>query len=217
MHLPLFPLNAVLFPGGVLPLRVFEPRYVDMVSACMRDETTFGVCLVVGGKEVGRDARPEPIGCEARITACDVPQLGVLHVRVEGLRRFKLRTTRLQPSGLMLGGVEYLAPDLDDMLVPEHQACALLLARIIEDLEAQAAEKRRLSHEDATQDDTDATTNHPVFLKPYRFDSSVWVGNRLCEVLPVPLKAKQKLMELDDAHARLDIVTQYLKQHAVID
>jgi len=217
VHLPLFPLNAVLFPAGVLPLRVFEPRYVDMVGACMRDETTFGVCLISGGQAAGRDARPESIGCEARITACDVPQLGVLHLRVEGLRRFKVRTTQRQPSGLLLGGVEFIAPDRDDVLAPEHRACALLLTRIIEDLDAQAAEKRRQNQEEAAQGSADTTTSHPVFLKPYRLDSSVWVGNRLCEVLPVPMKAKQKLMELDDAHARLDIITQYLKQHAVID
>lgn len=210
MRLPLFPLNTVLFPGGILPLRVFEARYMDMVRDCMRDETTFGVCLIAGGREVGSSARPESVGCEARIVAWDMPQLGVLHIRVVGLNRFRVSTTRSEPNGLLIGEVDAIEPDSDSALAPEHAPCAQLLTRIIDDLGAQAAERRRTGEVIAD------TSTEPPFQRPYRMDSSVWVGNRLCEVLPVPLKAKQKLMELDDARTRLDIVTQYLKQHAVL-
>ena len=210
MRLPLFPLNAVLFPGGILPLRVFEARYMDMVRDCMRDDTTFGVCLIAGGREVGNSPRPESVGCEARIVAWDMPQLGVLHIRAVGLNRFRVATSRTEPNGPVIGEVETLDPDADSALAPEHAPCAELLTRIIDDLGAQAAERRR------TGQAGDDTSNEPPFQKPYRLESSVWVGNRLCEVLPVPLKAKQKLMELDDAKTRLDIVTQYLKQHAVL-
>lgn len=208
MRLPIFPLNTVLFPGGILPLRVFEARYMDMVRDCLRDETNFGVCLIAAGREVGSSARPESIGCEARIVEWDMPQLGVLHVRAVGLNRFHIDTSRSQPDGLMVAEVELIEPDDDAPLAPEHQPCADLLTRVIDDLGAQAAEKRRTGESDAA--------TQPPFQKPYQLDSSVWVGNRLCEVLPVPLKAKQKLMELQDATARLDIVTQYLRQHAVL-
>lgn len=210
MRLPLFPLNAVLFPGGILPLRVFEARYMDMVRDCLRDDTTFGVCLIASGREVGNTARPELVGCEARIIAWDMPQLGVLHIRASGLNRFRVISTRSQPDGLLVGEVDNLDPDADAPLAPEHAPCAELLSRVIDDLDAQTAERRRTG-EAATDPATDA-----AIQRPYRMESSVWVGNRLCEVLPVPLKAKQKLMELDDARTRLDIITQYLRQHAVL-
>jgi Lon protease-like protein len=210
VRLPLFPLNTVLFPGGILPLRVFEARYMDMVRDCMRDDTTFGVCLIAGGREAGNSARPEAVGCEARIVAWDMPQLGVLHIRAVGLNRFRVGSSRPEPNGLVIGEVESLDPDADSALAPEHAPCAELLTRIIDDLGAQAAERRR------TGQAGDHASNEPPFQKPYRLESTVWVGNRLCEVLPVPLKAKQKLMELDDARTRLDIVTQYLKQHAIL-
>lgn len=210
MRLPLFPLNTVLFPGGVLPLRVFEARYMDMVRDCLRDDTTFGVCLIAGGREVSSSARPELVGCEARIVAWDMPQLGVLHIRAAGLNRFRIRSTRSEPDGLLVGEVDAVEPDADAPLAPEHAPCAELLTRIIDDLGAQAAERRRTGEAAADM------STEPPFQKPFRMESSVWIGNRLCEVLPVPLKAKQKLMELDDAHTRLDIVTQYLRQHAVL-
>jgi Lon protease-like protein len=208
MRLPIFPLNTVLFPGGILPLRVFEARYMDMVRDCLRDETNFGVCLVAAGREGGSRNRPELVGCEARIVDWDMPQLGVLHVRAVGLDRFRIDTMQTQADGLIIADVQAIEPDEDAPLAQQHQPCAELLTRVIEDLGAQAAEKRRTGESESGTE--------PPFQKPYRLDSSVWVGNRLCEVLPVPLKAKQKLMELQDAGARLDIVTQYLRQHAVL-
>jgi Lon protease-like protein len=138
-------------------------------------------------------------------------QLGLLHLRTVGTQRFRIRASHAQTSGLSLAEVDLIDPDEDSPIEPEHKPCADLLARIIDDLSAQLAENRRTSGED----ESDAPGGMP-FDKPFRMDSSVWVGNRLCEVLPVPLKAKQKLMELEDAHARLEIVSQYLKQHAVL-
>lgn len=210
MEIPLFPLNTVLFPDGVLPLRIFEARYMDMVRDCMQDEAPFGVCLITKGAEVGGLAHTETVGCLASIQAWDMKQLGLLHLRTVGMQRFRIQRSHAQPNGLVLGEVELIDPDEDLPIEPEHKPCADLLARIIDDLGAQIAEKRRTSGEDG-----DVLGDMP-FDKPFRMDSSVWVGNRLCEVLPVPLKAKQKLMELDDAHARLEIVSQYLRQHAVL-
>ena len=210
----LFPLSVVLFPHGVLPLRVFEARYMDMVRDCMRDETSFGVCLVSEGKGVSGNGTPATadVGCLARITAWDMQQLGLLQIRTVGGGRFRLLASESQPNGLMMGEIDMIEPDDDQPVPDEHRPCVELLTRIIEDMSAQLAEKRRTG---------EATDVSPVlaqlpFEEPFQMESSAWVSNRLCEVLPVPLKAKQKLMELTDAATRLEIVHTDLKQHSVL-
>ncbi len=207
MQIALFPLNTVLFPGGVLALRVFEARYMDMVRDCMKTQAPFGVCLITQGAEVGKAAQTEAVGCLAHIADWDMQQLGVLNIRCRGGQRFRVLARRVEANGLVRAEVELLDADEDRPLAPEHEPCADLLRRVIDDLRAQAAQQ-----EDG---DSGGSAASPFEL-PYQLDSSAWVGNRLCEVLPVPLKAKQKLMELDDAHTRLTIITQYLKQHAVL-
>ncbi|MCS6945170.1 MAG: LON peptidase substrate-binding domain-containing protein [Sutterellaceae bacterium] len=208
--LPLFPLHAVLFPEGVLPLRVFEARYMDMVRDCMQRDVPFGVCLITAGAEVGSVARTEAVGCLARIVAWEMQQLGLLHIRAVGGQRFRVRSTRVQPNQLLLADVDLIAPDADCAIDAEHEPCAQLLAGVIDDLRAQLEQKRRAGLTEGN------VLGRLPFEEPFRLDSSVWVGNRLCEILPVPLKAKQKLMELEDARARLQIITQYLRQHAVL-
>jgi Lon protease-like protein len=207
MKLPLFPLNTVLFPGGVLPLRLFEARYMDMARDCLREKTSFGVCLVRQGGATGTAAATEAVGCTATITEWDMQQLGLLLVRTVGGTRFRILTRTAQPDGLQLAEVEMIDADADGPLAPEHSSCADLLRRIIDDLQSQRAARRAEMESEVL--------GGPAFEPPHQLDSRVWVGNRLCEVLPVPLKAKQKLMELQDADARLAIVTRYLKQHAV--
>jgi uncharacterized protein len=208
MDIPLFPLNVVLFPDGVVPLRIFETRYVDMVRDCMREASPFGVCLIARGQEVGETAQPESIGCLATIDIWDMPHLGLLHVRASGGERFRIETTARQQNGLLRGKVDLLEPDEDSEILDDHRPCVDLLRRIIGDLEAKTAGR-------GAEAKASPSESMP-FLAPYQLDSSVWVGNRLCEVLPIPLKAKQRLMELDDARTRLDIVARYLKQHAVL-
>lgn len=210
MNIPLFPLGTVLFPDGVLPLRVFEARYMDMVRDCMRRDEPFGVVLIVSGSEVGAAAKTESVGTLARIAAWDMEQLGLLHIRTVGTQRFRVRSAQVQADQLQRADVDLIAPDEDAPLDPAHRPCAALLNRVVDDVRAQHAERRR-----AGQAEGDVMGRIP-FEEPFQFDSSVWVGNRLCEVLPVPMKAKQKLMELDDAFTRLEIITQYLKQHAVL-
>lgn len=209
----LFPLSVVLFPQGVLPLRVFEARYMDMVRDCMRDETPFGVCLVANGKSTGDGSRATAdVGCLARITAWDMQQLGLLQIRTVGSDRFRLLASESQPNGLMVGEVDLIEADEDQPIPDEHRPCVELLTRIMEDMRAQLAEKRRTGE---AVEDSPVLAQLP-FEEPYKMDSAAWVSNRLCEVLPVPLKAKQKLMELTDAGTRLEIVHTYLKQHSVL-
>ena len=214
MRVALFPLSTVLFPQGVLPLRVFEARYLDMVRDCMREGTVFGVCLITDPRasEVSRTPSLAEVGCLAKIDAWDMKQLGLLHIRAVGQQRFRLLRTESQPDGLMLGDVELVDPDDDAPVLPEHRPCVDLLSRILDDLRAQLSERQASG--DAPEPN-DVLSRLP-FAEPYHMDSTAWVSNRLCEVLPVPLKAKQKLMELTDAPTRLQIVHTYLKQHSVL-
>ena len=106
--MPLFPLGTVLFPGSLLPLRIFEVRYMDMAKACLKDGTPFGVCLIREGEEVGAPAVPEPIGCVARIAECDMEELGILKVKAEGLERFRIVSSEVNRHGLIVGEVERL-------------------------------------------------------------------------------------------------------------
>jgi hypothetical protein len=207
MQLPLFPLKTVLFPAGVLPLRVFEARYMDMVRQCMKTSSPFGVVLIARGGEVGAPAATESVGTLARIAAWDMPQLGVLHLRAIGGDRFRIEHAEVQPDGLQVARVEPIAPDDDLPLDEQYQPCADLLQRVIDDVARQRAEDGG----DA-QDPLDSIPFEP----PYRLDSSVWVGNRLCEFMPIPLRARQKLMELQDATSRLQLVQRFLLQHGVL-
>ena len=210
MRLPLFPLATVLFPGGVLPLRVFEARYMDMARDCLRENSRFGVCMITDPKasETGRNNALAEVGCSAGIAGWDMRQLGLLHVRAVGTQRFRILESSTEANGLRVAEVEWIEADADQPIATEHAPCVDLLARIIDDLRAQTAERRREA------DDDDVLTQ-PPFEEPLLMESSSWVSNRLCEVLPVSLKAKQKLMELGDGGTRLEIVHTYLKQHAV--
>lgn len=171
--LPLFPLGTVLFPGGLLPLRLFEQRYLEMGKACLRDGSPFGVCRIREGAEVGAPATPEPVGCLAHIVQWDMQQLGLLQIVARGAERFRIMDRRLQSDGLARATVELL-PEESDAPVPERLgACRRMLERI-------AAEH-----------------GERLFARPFRFDSSAWVGARLAEVLPLPGPLKQQLLELD--------------------
>lgn len=175
----------MLFPGGRLPLRIFEQRYMDMAKACLRDGAPFGVCSIREGQEVGQPAIPAEIGCLARIAEWDMPQLGLLHVTARGERRFRILERRVQPDGLARGRIEVLPEDADAVPPESLSRCVKLLERVIE--------------------------QHPELVEhPHRLDSCSWVSARLAELLPLPLAAKQALLELDDARARLE------RLHAVL-
>ena len=201
--LPLFPLKTVLFPDGVLPLKVFEARYMDMVRDCMKRDAPFGVVLIKSGQEVGAAAIPEETGCLARITHWDMPDLGVMMLRTQGTERFRILGTRVLADQRLEAHVELLAADRDTSISDMHVACATALKAIMEDVEMRG--KAEQGEEFASP-----------FSRPARLDSAGWVANRWCEILPIPLKARQKLLELDDAGIRLSIVHQYLQQHKIL-
>jgi len=111
-----FPLNTVLFPDGVLPLKVFEQRYIEMTKACLRDNRPFGVCMIREGREVGTAAVPEPVGCFAAIESWDMPQLGLFHLIARGGGRFRIREMRVAPNHLISAAVEPLPPPLRNLM-----------------------------------------------------------------------------------------------------
>ena len=174
----IFPLNTVLFPDGVLPLKVFEQRYIEMTKACLRDERPFGVCLIREGREVGTAAVPEPVGCLATIESWDMPQLGLFHLVARGGGRFRIREMRVAPNRLISAAVEPIPPDHAAHEV--EPLCRQVLQAIVEKVGAGR------------------------FPAPLRFDDAAWVGYRLAEVLPLEARAKQELLEITDAAVRLE-------------
>ncbi|MBN3818104.1 ATP-dependent protease [Paraburkholderia sp. Se-20369] len=201
LDLPLFPLHTVLFPGGVLPLKVFEARYLDMSRACLRDNAPFGVCLLKSGPEVAQEGAvsvPETIGCMARIVECDTGEFGMLFLQAIGMQRFELLSYRVEANGLLVGIAEPLPDDIPlegEQALAQFGACAEVLERIIEALK-QKNEPDKLP-----------------FCEPFRLDDPSWVSNRLAELLPLDLRARQKLMEFPDVGARIDAVHHVLNRH----
>jgi uncharacterized protein len=195
----IFPLSTVLFPGGVLPLRVFEARYMDMVRDCMQHEQPFGVCLITRGAEVGEAAEHEQVGCLASIRGWDMQQLGLLEIRTVGTHRFRVVDRRVARNGLIHATLDPI-PDDPRIPVPEEFAeCTALIRRIAGELEQREPDP-----------------SQRMIAEPYDYDSAAWVANRLCEFLPIPGKAKHKLMALDEPLARLSLVHRYLQQHQAL-
>jgi uncharacterized protein len=199
-ELPLFPLRSVLFPGGLLALKVFEARYLDLVSDCLRRHQPFGVvCLLQGGEaRTGKSTavRFENAGVLARLDDVDSEQPGVLRARCTGTRRFRLDGAATQQAdGLWVGRVELLPEDPALPPNAEHLATVRALSNAIATLKEQGAEP---------------------FNLPHRLDDAGWVANRWCEILPISLGAKQKLMELDDPQVRLQLVHEYLRGKGVV-
>lgn len=199
--LPLFPLQTVLFPDGLLPLKIFETRYIDMVRECMRLERPFGVVAIVNGSETGAAAEPETIGCVAEIVAWDMAPGGLLMIRCRGLQRFRILTTRVLQDNRLEAQTELLAPDRAVPADEVHVNCAKALKLVTDDFDQRAST------------DSDYAD---VFGKPLRFDDAGWIANRWCEILPIPLKARQKLLEVEDPAIRLSIIDAYLRQHNIL-
>jgi uncharacterized protein len=196
--LPLFPLQAVLFPGGLLSLKVFEARYLDLMAACLREQQPFGVVALRKGSEV-RDGKVrvefESTGVLAQLLDVDSAQPGILNVRCKGTSRFAIASSQQREDGLWLAQCKAL-PD-DAVMRPSRalRDSVQALANAIVTLEAQGSSP---------------------FLQPYELDNAGWVANRWCEILPIPLAAKQKLMELPDAAVRLKVVDEFLRSKEVV-
>ncbi len=185
MQVPLFPLYSVLFPGGPLPLRIFEPRYLSMVSHCMQNDSPFGVLLIRDGQETAT-ATTHNIGTLARITDWYQGSDGLLGITAIGEARFRLLSTTRQDDGLTLGDVQILENEPNIPLPDEYQEMASILAGVLEDL-------GRLY---------ESLDKH--------FDDASWVTSRFVEILPIDLEEKQRCLEQSNPIERLRIVRKLL-------
>ena len=194
---PLFPLKTVLFPGGVLPLKVFEQRYIEMTKACLKDDKLFGVCLLTQGEEVvvpGSKSAAEfaSVGTLARITNWDMPQLGILHLRTEGASRFQVQSHEVGEDGLVIGQVTGIAQEptlaLPEVYLPLSRLLELLINRVGRD----------------------------AFPAQLALGDASWVSYRLAELLPLPLSIKQSMLEINDCEIRLQALSKFLKQQGLL-
>ncbi len=190
MTLPIFPLGAVLFPGGSMSLKIFETRYMDMAKGCLKNNLPFGICLIREGAEVGEPAIPENVGTIARIDDWDMPQLGVLQVRVVGESRFRL-TSRSVEKGLIIGEIELIEAD-SPFEGEAMQACAGFLKKVLP----------------TVRPGEPATEEH--------YEDASWVAFRVTELLPFGSAIKQKMLELTDAGMRLEILHRFLLDQKLI-
>jgi len=194
MEIPLFLLNTVLFPGGRLPLRVFETRYMDMVKDCLRSNTPFGVCLIEQGDEVaapGEGAtQPHLVGTLANIADWDMPQLGILNIVTHGGERFRILSHRTLDNGLVRAEVEVLPEPPVTPIPGDYARLVPMLRALLEALE------------------------DGMPPEPHRFYDAAWVACRWAEILPLPLVARQQILTLDDGVARLEAIYRFLEQES---
>lgn len=186
--LPLFALNTVVFPGGRLPLRVFEQRYIDMVKRAIAEHSAFGICAIREGQETGTPAVPYPVGTLVRITDWDMPESGIFHIDTRAEQRFVIRRTRAETTGLLVGDVDEVSAESPAAVPQELELAVEILRHIVGEYGAQH------------------------FPAPLAYDDAVWVGYRLSEVLPLKLSVKQNLLEMNDSVTRLRILTEFLKR-----
>ena len=183
---PLFPLRTVLYPGGPLPLRVFEPRYLDMISGCLKSDSPFGVLLIKDGSETG-PATTYDVGTLARIIDWYQGSDGLLGITAIGEQRFRLISANRRPNGLNIGEIELLGPEDRFSLPDEDKPLAHILEGVLDDL-GQLYESLDRQYDDAG-----------------------WVGYRFAEILPISPEQKQSWLEANDAMQRLHLVKEVLK------
>ncbi len=197
-ELPLFPLQTVLFPDGLLGLKVFEARYLDLIGRCLRERSAFGVVGLQRGGEVrktGEHLAFEAIGTTAELIDVDSAQAGILLARCRGGARFEVGATRCANDGLWLAQIKPVPPDEVVAPTPALAGAVRGLADAITALDSQGTQR---------------------FLTPHRFDDAGWVANRWCEILPIPRAARQRLMELRAPLARLELVDEFLRSKGVV-
>ena len=208
--LPLFPLNTVLFPGGILDLQIFEVRYLDLIGKCYKSGTPFGVVSLLQGREVRqRDpARPTgegfahevfaDVGTLAHIEELAAPQAGLLVIRCSGGSRFRIRAREQLKHGLWTAAVDAMADDLPTPIPSDLQPYANALERLLQPA------------------DQAAPLDLPPVAQPWRLDDCGWVANRWCELLAMPTAQKQSLLQLDSALLRLELVGDLLSKHGLV-
>lgn len=207
--LPLFPLGTVLYPGGLLPLRIFEVRYLDMIGKCHKTGAPFGVVALIRASEVRKaedgpsgdgfaDEAFHPVGTLATITSFSVPQPGLMVIRCSGAQRFEISRHEKLKHGLWIADVTRLDDDQDVKVPDDLRGAANALGKLIKTLQERAVPPEQMPLE-----------------PPYRLDDCGWVANRWCELLPMPVELKQRLMQLDNPLVRLELVSDILEKTGI--
>ena len=208
--LPLFPLGTVLYPGGLLPLQIFEVRYLDMIGKCHKAGAPFGIISLTEGSEVRRPKDLGPsgdgfasevfgsVGTLASITEFSVPQPGLMMIRCVGTQRFEISTREKLKHGLWIANVTRLDDDQTVLIPDDLQRTANALGKLIKSLQ-----ERRVPEDQMP------------LQPPYQLDDCGWVANRWCELLPMPVDLKQRLMELDNPLLRLELVSDILDRTGI--
>jgi len=208
--LPLFPLGTVLFPGGYLPLQIFEVRYLDMIGKCFKTGAPFGVVSLNRGHEVrqapgnkpGGDSFAQeifyPTGTLARITHRSRPQAGLMVIQCTGEQRFTVSNHHLLKHGLWVADVALQPEDQKVAIPPDLLAVATTLKRVIQTLQEQQLQADQM-----------------LIQQPYQLDDCAWVANRWCELLPMALELKHRMMALDNPLVRLELVSDLLERNGI--
>ena len=187
VEIPLFPLRTVLFPGGYLPLRIFEQRYLTLVRDCARNDTGFGVCLIREGEEAVAPVKTSQVGTQARIIDWYTLEDGLLGVSATGTFRFMTENTWQEDDGLFRAQIRIL-PEPPECVVPEaFSVLCDVLGRFME----------KVAHQ------------YPDYT-PGHLQNAVWLGYRLSELLPLGGIEKQHLLELADPIERLQNLLEIL-------
>lgn len=199
--LPLFPLNLVIFPEGLLPLRIFEARYLDMIRACLRNKTPFGVVAVYAelasqGSDNSNATQSIPfakVGTTFTILDADVAHPGLITIRCLGQHRFRVKSAKQQADGLWMGEVEDIANEAGLEIPDDLKATQLHMQKLIDAIIKQGVSELEM----------------PIG-KPYKLNDCAWVANRWCEILNLPMIQKQRMLELDSPLVRLELVQDIL-------
>jgi len=213
--LPLFPLGSVLLPGGLLPLRIFEVRYLDMIGKCHKTGAPFGIVSLTEGSEVRKPMKAttkaappsgdsfahesfNAVGTLAEIIEFSVPQPGLMMIQCRGIHRFTITRREKLKHGLWIADVTRMEDDLPVSIPHDLQKTADALGKLIKGLRQ-----------------SDTPPEKMPMLPPYQLDDCGWVANRWCELLPMPLLLKQQLMELDNPLLRLELVCDILERTGI--
>ena len=194
--IPLFPLGTVLFPDGVIALKIFEARYLDMIKQCLREKTEFGVVSVIKNQDVSEEDLSlsfSKIGTLAQIEDFDPIQPALYMTKSFGTQRFKLLNCKQEASGLWIGEVTLLDNDPLTSIPQEHHKVVKLLDEIISVIQSENL------------------LGDAPFKKPYKVDDCGWVSNRLAELLPISLAQKNHLLAQTNPRIRLDLITEIIE------
>jgi hypothetical protein len=194
--IPLFPLGTVLFPDGVIALKIFEARYLDMIKQCLREKTEFGVVSIIKNSDATEQDISlsfSKIGTLAQIEDFDPVQPALYMTKSFGTQRFKLLSSKQEVNGLWMGEVELLDKDPLIPIPLEHQGVAKLLDEILSVIQSE-----------------DLLGDAP-FKKPFKTDDCGWVSNRLAELLPISLIQKNHLLAQTNPRIRLDLISEIIE------